>query len=477
MVRSLATFGGPTLHGALQFFGHHVRGTDPLSAPDERALRRTAIAVCASAFALAVGLSGCANAQRSPAAAPPPAVDIDAQNCRDLIAALIADSPDSAERDFSERVRTGLPPPLLRVMWHGIERKHGALGSWRVVKRDSDYGKDRFTLELQFANSIMYALVVFEPAGKIIGLFFSDAPHDKPQAVDPPDPRGKEVSVSVGSLELQGNLTLPPEVGAARIPGAVLIAGSGANDRDETVLNAKPFRDLAFSLAARGIATLRYDKRTFAHPELFVAEKSPTVETETIADAVAAIGVLRSRPELDPQRLFVIGHSLGALLAPEIASRSGDIAGLVLLAAPGRPVLEVTLEQLRNRAAKASDLAPLEARVRGLPQLAATELLFGMPASYWQDLDKRDEMQIARDLGRPVLLLRGGSDQNVFAIDQARWVQALSGKVPLEAATLPGLSHLLVPADTATTGSPHVPPDVSARIAAFINAPPASAAR
>ncbi|HEY1534062.1 MAG TPA: alpha/beta fold hydrolase, partial [Polyangiaceae bacterium] len=348
--------------------------------------------------------------------------------------------------------------------------------SWRVVKRDNLEDTDRFTLELQFARDMMDGLVVFEPAGKIVGIFFLNAPQ-RPKDTGAPDPRVKQIDVTVGPVNLPGSLALPAQPAAARVPGAVLIAGSGPQDRDESVHGAKPFRDLALALAARGIATLRYDKRTFAHPELFIADPSPTVETETIVDAVAAIGVLRARPELDPQRLFVIGHSLGALLAPEVASRAGEIAGLVLLAAPGRPVLELTLEQLRIQGVKASDLAPLEARIHALPQLAATESLLGLPASYWQDLDKRDEMQIARDLGRPVLLLRGGSDQNVFAVDQERWVQALSGKVPLEAATLPGLNHLLIAGDPAATATAHVPEDVSSRIAAFINAPPASAAR
>jgi pimeloyl-ACP methyl ester carboxylesterase len=428
-----------------------------------------------AATLLTIGLSGCVPTKHAAAASPPAAIDVNALHCRDLMAALTADSPEAAERDFSAPVRSGLPPPQLRLLWHGLEAEHGALASWRVAKRDNPEGTDRFTLELQFANGTMYALVVFEPAGKVVGLFFLNAPQAKPKDTGAADPRVKQIDVTVGPVKLPGSLTLPAEPAAARVAGAVLIAGSGASDRDESVLGAKPFRDLALSLAARGIATLRYDKRTFAHPELFIADPSPTVETETIVDAVAAIGVLRARPEIDPHRLFVIGHSLGALLAPEVASRAGDIAGLVLLAAPGRPVLEVTLEQLRTQGAKASDLAPLEARVHALPQLAATESLLGLPVSYWRDLDKRDEMQIARDLGRPVLLLRGESDQNVFAVDQERWVQALSGKVPLEAATLPGLSHLLVPADAAAS-SPHVPEDVSSRIAAFITSPPASAA-
>lgn len=435
--------------------------------PHNSAVRAGACAT--GVLTLVLSLLGCGAAARGRATVARSTVeDVDLRRCHDFMAALVTDSAESAEGDFDARVRAQLPPPLLRAEWQAIQTKHGALSSWRVASRDSRFGKDRFTLELQLADRITYALVVFEPAGKIVGLFFSDGPRHEERPVEVPNPRVKEIVVTVGPVDLPGTLTLPDAAEKGPVPGVVLIAGSGPNDRDETVLNAKPFRDLSVGLAARGIAALRYDKRTFAHPELF-NDQTSTVEDEVIVDAVAALGVLRDRPEIDLQRIFVVGHSLGALLTPEIAHRAGGVAGLVLLAAPGRPLPEIMLEQLLNRGAKASDVALLAARVKALPHLAGTESVLGMPASYWQDLEKRDELTIARDLRRPVLLLRGAMDRNVAAIDQEHWVNALSGRVPVQAATLPGLNHLFLRNDSSEAARAHVPEEVSSRIADFID--------
>jgi alpha-beta hydrolase superfamily lysophospholipase len=444
---------------------------------------------CESGFgvALAIALSACGSAAHpalaapptalapavpptgpapSPAATPPALADLDALHCKELMAALLAGSPESAEKDFDDTLRARLPPPALATVWQSLQSQHGALSAWHVVKRDTVQAKDRFTLELQFARGVMAGLVVFEPEGKVAGLFFAEPPRQAPPSSEAPDPRVTELEITVGPLHLPGNLTLPKQLGTERLPGAVLIAGSGPNDRDETVDGLKPFRDLAFYLAAHGVASVRFDKRTRVHPEWFKPETS-SVEYETIADSVAAFEVLRGRPEVDPLRLFVVGHSLGGLLAPEVATRAGGVAGLVLLAAPGRPVPVITLEQLRKRGATGATLSTLEAKVHSLPQLPANEVLLGVPAGYWQDLAKRDEMALAQKLGRPVLLLRGSEDQQVAAVDQDNWLRALTGRVPVQAATLPGLSHFF-----SAQPSSHVRDDVLERIVAFIEAPP-----
>ncbi len=179
--------------------------------------------------------------------------------------------------------------------------------------------------------------------------------------------------------------------------------------------------------------------------------------------------MLRARPEVDGQRLVVLGHSLGALLAPEIAARAGGVSALVLLAAPGRPLPDLFLEQLRARNAMPGELTALAAKVRALPTLSPTEPVLGVPAAYWQDLAKRDEFAAARALGRPVLLLRGTNDQQVAAIDQERWVSELTHHVPLESATLPGLDHLFVQGGMPAPTEPHVSQDVVERIAAFMS--------
>jgi pimeloyl-ACP methyl ester carboxylesterase len=130
-------------------------------------------------------------------------------------------------------------------------------------------------------------------------------------------------------------LSLPS--GAGPLPAIVLVHGSGQHDRDETIGPNKPFRDLAWGLASRGIAVLRYEKRTRQHQQRVAQlENGFTVKEEAIDDAGAAVALLRNRTGIRANRIYVLGHSLGAMLAPRIAAADPAVAGLVLMAGPVR---------------------------------------------------------------------------------------------------------------------------------------------
>src|SRR5262249_53099638 len=149
-------------------------------------------------------------------------------------------------------------------------------------------------------------------------------------------------------------------------------------------------------------------KRTRSHPEQYAGQRDANVDKEIIDDAVDALRRLREFVGVDPDRIYVVGHSLGALVAPEIAARGGPVAGLVLLAAPGRPLPEIVLDQLKAIQAPAAHIADAEQKLKALSshQLAPDAQVLGAPASYWWDLAGRDEIAIAKRLGKPVLLVR-----------------------------------------------------------------------
>ncbi|MBR3018011.1 MAG: alpha/beta fold hydrolase [Clostridia bacterium] len=207
-----------------------------------------------------------------------------------------------------------------------------------------------------------------------------------------------EESVQVGDPALAGLLTLPAEA-ENPLPAVVLVHGSGPNDRDETVGQTKPFRDLAYGLAGQGIAVLRYDKRTYAYGASYTQEdlQTFTVREETIDDAVAAAELLRSDPRVDPERIYLIGHSMGAMLAPRIAQENpGLFAGIILLSGTPKTLADIVLSQNQ---ALVDALSPLEKivgnmQMAGLRQswqnvLNSTEeeakgkMLFGQPAYYF----------------------------------------------------------------------------------------------
>jgi dienelactone hydrolase len=289
--------------------------------------------------------------------------------------------------------------------------------------------------------------------------------------------------------------TLAMPRGAGPFPAVVLVHGSGPQDRDETIGANRPFLDLARDLAARGIAVLRYEKRTHAHPGEF-AGRDFTVDDETTNDAVAAIAMLRAQPGIDASRVFVLGHSQGGMLAPRIATRSAQVAGLIMLAAPARRLLDLLPEQNRylvgldgsiSDADKAA-LARIDAMiaaVRNGGSLASADTPLGLPAAYWRSIDAIDPVADARAAGVPLLLLQGGRDFQVTAADWSLWQAALGGDPRATLRFYPSLNHLGIAGTGAATPQDyqvpgHVDAQLVADIAAWIDArhstaPPAAA--
>jgi dienelactone hydrolase len=250
-------------------------------------------------------------------------------------------------------------------------------------------------------------------------------------------------------------LTVP--AGAGKWPAVVLVHGSGRLDRDSTVAANKPFRDLATGLASRGVAVLRYDKRTMVHRARVSALKNFTVREETVDDALEAAKLLRAQPEVDPARVFVLGHSLGAMLIPRIGTADPTLAGLIVLAGPARSLEEAIVAQTRylamvDGAISAQEqqvidqTAALADSVRALRSDEATSgrIIFGVPASYWLDLRGYDPPSAARVVKRPMLILQGERDIQVWPEEFARWKAALGSRPDVSFQSYPALNHLFI---------------------------------
>ena len=154
---------------------------------------------------------------------------------------------------------------------------------------------------------------------------------------------------------LNGLLTLPVDT-TKPVPAVVFVHGSGSSNMDEKVGKLTPFKDLAEGLAKHGIASIRYDKRSFAHGFKMLKDKSRpiTVKEETIEDAILATELLRKDSRIDPQKIFIIGHSMGGMLAPRIDAEGGNFENQIKIHSvrsvkwPGQP---------RRRAPKSDNCA------------------------------------------------------------------------------------------------------------------------
>src|ERR1041385_1390797 len=257
---------------------------------------------------------------------------------RAFIELLVNKKFATAVEQFDSTMKTALPEPKLAETWTSVLAQVGPFkqaGAARVETRGA------FTVVIvtcDFQKAAVDVSVVFDQEKRVAGLFFASAKkvfnYAPPAYVKPDAFREKETNVGTGEWTLPATLTIP--VGAGPFPAVVLVHGSGPNDRDETIGSNKPFKDLAWGLASKGIAILRYEKRTKQYGAKLVALPNLTAKEEVVDDALAAVEVLRKTEGIDAKRIFVLGHSLGGMLVPRIGRLDPNIAGLISLAGATR---------------------------------------------------------------------------------------------------------------------------------------------
>ena len=260
---------------------------------------------------------------------------------------------------------------------------------------------------------------------------------------------------------LKGMLTLPE--GEGPFPAVVLVHGSGSSNMDEKVGKLTPFKDIALGLARRGVATVRYDKRSFAHGlKMVLDRKHPiTVWEETIEDALLAAQLLRADRRIDPDRVFLAGHSMGAMLAPRIECSGGDFRGLILLAGSPRRLEEIMLDQMAEMTAGMPGFAQKIAGKQrdkfaklfhGLYDLTdeeakAKKVGNGTTLYCFKDMGQPTVAQWLEQTRKPMLVMQGEKDFQVKAhVDFALYQELLAVRENVTFRLYPGLNHAFVTA-------------------------------
>ncbi len=376
----------------------------------------------------------------------------------------------------------------LGQIWQQVSAQLGALESLRPGPVSESQQYHVVDLAGEFENQALTVQVVFNDSLQVSGFFFRPAappPYDPPAYVDTAAFHEVDVTVGAAPWELPGVLSVPE--GDGPFPVVVLVHGSGPNDRDETIGGNRPFRDLAWGLASAGVAVLRYDKRT----RVYGASLPPEIglDDEVVDDALSALEVAGARPETDPDRVFLLGHSLGGLLAPEIGTRALEpggpgVAGIIVMAGPARPFLDVIRSQLEyiagldedpdspNRVAIDSILQNLDAFEAAGSTPDGT--LMGVRTGYWDEILAVDPVATAEQLDVPMLILQGGRDYQVTEADFDLWRQGLGHRDDVTFHLYPDLSHLFTPGQgTATpteymSETKHVAGEVVSDIAAWV---------
>lgn len=372
---------------------------------------------------------------------------------RTLLKLLVGREYDDFVASGDDTMRAAFSAQQAQQFWELFESQHGPYQAEESAEVTPIKGYHSVRFTLRFERARQQIRLVLDQQGRLAGLWRdqseSIAAYIPPSYVDRKSFREEQISVSAGKYPLAGTLTIP--TGQGPYPGVVLVHGSGPHDQDETVGAQKPFRDLAWGLASRGIAVVRYEKRTKAHP----TAKEPTEWTladTTIEDAVAAAKLLRKHPAINAQQVFIAGHSLGGLAAPYIAQQDDALAGIVVLAGSARSILDLLEEQTTYLAEledgisaeerkRIDELKRMTAAIRA-GRLEDVPTVHGMPATFMAELHGLNPPMAAAQLDLRILILQGGRDYQVTRADYALWKKYLNGHKNVTFKLFDELNHL-----------------------------------
>lgn len=426
-------------------------------------------------FSLIPALSGCDPAPGSAAVASAeasstaPASASAAPLAREARARVIVEQlakgdHERARDEMGEDLRKVLDAGKLKDAWTTSAAGKGAFRGIDAVASHRRKGREQVVVRVALENGTMDVLVGYEGGDKPSSFFLRPAKplYAPPDYVDMRKVSERELDIGKGDLAIPGTLTLPRGA-PGPVAAVVFLHGSGPQDRDSTMGTARPFRDIALGLASRGIASIRWDKRTtdpiFIHATGLKPEDL-TVEQEYLIDAAAAIELAKSTQEIDPRRIFLLGHSEGGWLTPWMLEKHPELAGAVLLAANARHFNAIVPSQIEY-IAKLDDgaIGPLEkiqleairdqcerTRKKDLaPDTPASDLPLGIPAPYWIAIRDYDAVATAKKLAVPLFALQGERDYQVTpADDLALWKPVIQKNEASRSKIYPTLNHAFI---------------------------------
>jgi len=356
---------------------------------------------------------------------------------------------------LDETMKKALQGDKLEDLWKSLEGQAGSFVSIDGTRRQNQGNYLITMVTCRFEKGPLDVKVVLDNENRVAGLFFlPTGPQTKPKEpayVDKSKFTEEETEVVTGDYRLPATLTLPQ--GTIAPPVLVLVHGSGPNDRDETIGPNKVFRDLALGLAMRGIASLRYEKRTRIYRGK-LDNINLTPREEAIDDAISATRLVARDSRLDGSHVVVAGHSLGGSLAPLIAKETSEVDGIIIMAGPTRPLLEMVREQIEHileldgnlSESDREQLAELDSNTAKLRKGEPAEgLLVGLTKPYLDALNTIDGPGTAKMLSIPILVTQGKRDYQVNAEkDFTKWQAILKNRPNATFMLHDNLDHLFM---------------------------------
>lgn len=385
---------------------------------------------------------------------------------------------EEAHGFFDESVKDKISADELKLFWLRLGNNLGTYESVNGAQNKTQGEYYQVTLDCVFTKGSQGFTFIFNKSEKLVGFFVvpttTEAAYIAPAYADTNLYTETEVQVKFSGGQMAGLLTTPK--GASNFPIVIFVHGSGPADMDETIGPNKPFKDLAAGLAAKGIGSIRYVKRSMVYPNSFI--KTFTVKEEVIDDALSAIALARNTAGVNKSQIYLMGHSLGGMLAPRIAGLAPDLAGIILAAAPARKLSDVIAEQNRYLYLASGDTSAVmkkqfqstmneidRSKLLKLGDIAPDSVILSAPASYWIDINNYDQLAAAKKYTKKMLIVQGERDFQVSSQDFNIWRTALAANKNVSFKLYPDLNHLLSSQKERGTGLQYrTPANVSAKL-------------
>ncbi len=329
-------------------------------------------------------------------------------------------------KSCSEEFRRQIDANAMSNLMAQVSTQFGPLKSIALMQQQTAQGMEQFSYKALFEkDSLLLTLAV---KGKtIMGLFLKPLEpvntYRKPAYGSGFQLSQKEFTHGVPGYPLDGQLMWPARFDETRLPVCILIHGSGPSDMDESIGPNKVFMDLALGLCKYGIGSLRYNKRTFQHRGIF-KDGIITLREETIDDVLAMVDYARKQNWVDTNRIYLVGHSQGAIAAPSIMARDPRIAGVVLLCGSAEPLTAILRYQLGwldsmqrgkvlSTTRESQQLLDSFRMQDWLRAQDAKRLVMGAPLSWWVEVDTVFKPEYLHLRGKRSLVINADKDYQI----------------------------------------------------------------
>ncbi len=365
--------------------------------------------------------------------------------------------------EFDAKMKSVFPVERIKSIWGNLKKQSGEFKEIVQRKQLKLEEHEAAVLTCKFEKLYLDFRIVFNSDYQVSGFFmsrnYSFVEFRPSEYVDTTKFEEREIEFGVEGWKLKGVLTLPKQAEDDEVPAVILVHGSGPNDKDESIGPNKPFRDLAWGLASKGIAAFRYDKRTLAHQLKAAAlVDSLTLYEETVQDAVEAFKTLEELEVIDDDEIFILGHSLGGMAIPRIAEYISP-EGYIVMAASGKPLHKNLLQQYRYvfelseglDDEEKAELDSLKTKLRRLERLKKNEkipselLPMNLPAKYWLDIRDYHPAKEAKEIDERMFVLHGSRDYQVHKNQFYNWQNTLRERDDeVKHKLYPKLNHLFM---------------------------------